>query len=97
MSVIGDKNMLQVITTANARNNFSNLLGEVYYGGKKYLIQKLGKPFAVLLNVEEYKKLEELRESLFKEIAANRNKNENIPLKEVETDVEEAVTAVRSR
>ncbi|PIS14696.1 hypothetical protein COT64_01320 [Candidatus Shapirobacteria bacterium CG09_land_8_20_14_0_10_39_12] len=89
--------MLQVITTANARNNFSNLLGEVYYGGKKYLIQKLGKPFAVLLNVEEYKKLEELRESLFKEIAANRNKNENIPLKEVETDVEEAVTAVRSR
>jgi len=57
----------------------------------------LGKPFAVLLNVEEYKKLEELRESLFKEIAANRNKNENIPLKEVETDVEEAVTAVRSR
>jgi len=97
VSVIGDKNMLQVITTANARNNFSNLLGEVYYGGKKYLIQKLGKPFAVLLNVEEYKKLEELRESLFKEIAANRNKNENIPLKEVETDVEEAVTAVRSR
>ncbi len=89
--------MLQTITTANARNNFANLLGEVYYGGKKYLIQRLGKPFAVLLNVEEYKKLEELRESLFREIAVNRNKNKNIPLKEVETDVEEAVTAIRSR
>lgn len=89
--------MLQTITTANARNNFANLLGEVYYGGKKYLIQKLGKPFAVLLNVEEYQKLEELRESLFKEIAANRNKNKNVPLKEVETDIEEAVTAVRGR
>lgn len=89
--------MLQTITTANARNNFANLLGEVYYGGKKYLIQKLGKPFAVLLNVEEYQKLEELRESLFKEISVNRNKNKEIPPKEVETDIEEAVTAVRSK
>ena len=88
--------MLQTITTANARNNFANLLGEVYYGGKKYLIKKLGKPFAVLLNVEEYKKLEELRESLFQEIAANRNKNKNVSFKEVETDIEEAVKAVRS-
>lgn len=89
--------MLQTITTANARNNFANLLGEVYYGGKKYLIQKLGKPFAVLLNVEEYQKLEELRESLFKEIAVKRNKNKNIPLREVETDIDEAVIAVRSK
>lgn len=89
--------MLQTITTANARNNFANLLGEVYYGGKKYLIQKLGKPFAVLLNVEEYQKLEELRASLFKEISTNRNKNKNIPFRKVEADIEEAVTAVRSR
>jgi len=89
--------MLQTITTADARNNFANLLGGVYYGGKKYLIQKLGKPFAVLLNVEEYQKLEELRGSLFKEISVNRNKNKNISAREVEADVEEAVTAVRSK
>lgn len=89
--------MLQTITTANARNNFADLLGEVYYGGKKYLIQKLGKPFAVLLNVEEYQKLEELRVSLFKEIAINRDKNKSVPFRKVEANIEEAVTAVRSR
>ena len=87
--------MLQTITTAKARNNFADLLGEVYYGGKKYLIEKLGKPFAVLINVEEYKRMEELRESLFKELEENRTGNKNIPLKKVQIDVNEAIAAVR--
>lgn len=89
--------MMQTITTANARNNFANLLGEVYYGGKKYLIQKLGKPFAVLINVEEYQKLEALRESLFKDIFVTREKNKSVSISEVKTDVEKAVTNIRSR
>lgn len=87
--------MLQTITTAKARNNFADLLGEVYYGGKKFLIEKLGKPFAVLINVEEYQKLEELRESLFAELKENRTRNKNIPLKQVQIDVNNAITAVR--
>lgn len=89
--------MLQTITTAKARGNFADLLGEVYYGGKKFLIQKLGKPFAVLINVEEYKKLEELRESLFNEVLDNREKNKKIKSSQVQTDVDEAISAVRGR
>lgn len=89
--------MLQTITTAKARGNFADLLGEVYYGGKKFLIQKLGKPFAVLINVEEYKKLEELRESLFNEVLENREKNKKIKPSQVQTDVDEAISAVRGR
>lgn len=89
--------MLQTITTAKARGNFADLLGEVYYGGKKFLIQKLGKPFAVLINVEEYKKMEELRESLFKEILENREKNKKIEFGQVQNDIDEAISAVRDR
>lgn len=89
--------MLQTITTAKARNNFANLLGEVYYGGKKYLIEKLGRPFAVLINVDEYNKLEGLRESLFQELAENRDKNKNIPYKQIQEDISETLSAIRKR
>jgi len=87
--------MLQSISIAQARNNFSDLLGEVYYGGKRFLIEKLGKPFAVLVSVEEYNKFEELRESLFKELLANRAKNKNISYRQTQKDVAEAIKAVR--
>lgn len=89
--------MLQTITTAKARNNFADLLGEVYYGGKKYLIEKLGKPFAILINVEEYNRLEALREFLFQEMAENRDKNKNTPYKQTQEDISEALSAVRKR
>lgn len=87
--------MLQSISIVQARNNFSDLLGEVYYGGKQFLIEKMGKPFAILVNIEEYGKLEEQRESLFKELSANRAKNKNIPYRQVQKDVTEAIRAVR--
>lgn len=89
--------MLQSISIAQARNNFSDLLGEVYYGGKRFLIEKLGKPFAVLVGVEEYRRFEEAREFFFQKIKAERAKNKNIPFAQVEKDVAEAITAIRKR
>lgn len=89
--------MLQPISIAQARNNFSDLLGEVYYGGRRFLIEKLGKPFAVLIGVEEYKRFEEMREYFFRKIRAERAKNKSAPFTQVEKDVAEAIAAVRKK
>lgn len=89
--------MLQPISIAQARSNFSDLLGEVYYGGKRFLIEKLGKPFAVLIGVEEYKRFEEMREYFFRKMKAERAKNQEIPFTQVEKDVAEAIDAVRKQ
>ena len=89
--------MLQPISIAEARNNFSDLLGEVYYGGKKFLIEKLGKPFAVLIGVEEYKRFEEAREYFFKKMRAERAKRKEIPFIKVEKDIAEAIDLVRKQ
>lgn len=88
--------MLQQISAAIARNNFSNLLGEVYYGGKTFLIERLGKPFAVLVSVEEYKKIEEARQYFFEKLTAERAKNRKIPFSQVEKDISEAISTVRA-
>jgi len=89
--------MLQPISIAQARNKFSDLLGEVYYGGKRFLIEKLGKPFAVLVGVEEYKRFEEAREYFFQKIKATRAKNKEIPLRQIKKDITSAVAAIRGK
>lgn len=89
--------MLQPISIVQARNNFSDLLGEVYYGGKRFLIKKLGKPFAVLIGVEEYERLEKMREYFFQKMKTERAKNKEIPFAQVEKEVAEAIAALRKK
>ena len=45
------------IRAADARNNFAEILGRAHFGGESFLIEKQGKPFAVVLGIEEYRRL----------------------------------------
>ena len=45
------------IRAADARNKFAEILGRAHFGGETFLIEKQGKPFAVVLGIEEYQKL----------------------------------------
>lgn len=56
------------IRAADARNNFAEILGRAHFGGESFLIEKQGKPFAVVLGFEEYRRLIE-RLSASKEAA----------------------------
>lgn len=89
--------MLQPISSAQARNNFSDLLGDVYYGEKRFLIKKLGKSMAVLVGIDEYSKLEEAREFFFTKIINEREKNNKTPFGQVENDISMAIKAVRKK
>lgn len=89
--------MLQQIDAAKARNSFSDLLGQVYYGGKSFLIKKLGKPFAVLVSLEDYQRIDKAREIFFETMDEISRRNKDIPYSQVKKDVEEAKTAVRRR
>lgn len=41
------------VTAKYARQNFAELLNEVYYGQKKILITRSGKPLVILVSVKE--------------------------------------------
>jgi len=47
------------IRAADARNNFAEILGRAHFGGETFLIEKQGKPFAVVIGFDEYRKLME--------------------------------------
>lgn len=47
---------MKTVTAKYARQNFSELLNEVYYGKKKILITRSGKPLVILVSVKESQK-----------------------------------------
>jgi len=87
--------MWQAVNVVKARSNFADLLGQVYYGGRKFLIRKLGKPVAVLIGIEEYRRLCKARDYFFAKIKEQQKKNQKIPFSQVEKDIEEAISSVR--
>ena len=45
------------IRAADARNNFAEILGRAHFAGETFLIEKQGKPYAVIVGINEYRRL----------------------------------------
>lgn len=88
----------QRMTARQARDNFADLLGSVYYGKESIVVEKKGQPFAVVVNPDEYGNYIKYKEAAKKRIleiieeiqAANKDKTYEETLKDVTEAVEEA-------
>ncbi|MBI4098304.1 MAG: type II toxin-antitoxin system Phd/YefM family antitoxin [Candidatus Levybacteria bacterium] len=47
---------MKTVTAKQARQNFSEILNEVYYGDKKVLITRSGKPIVILTSAKPQRK-----------------------------------------
>jgi prevent-host-death family protein len=84
------------ISAKEARSNFSDLLGSVRYSGDPVIVEKKGKPFAVLISPEDFERYQQIaRERLFETIQEVRKANDGVDPDQVLADVTEAVEAVR--
>ena len=54
--------MAERVSAAKAKAQLSTLMAEVAYGGKRFIIERRGKPLAALVSVEELEKLEQSQE-----------------------------------
>lgn len=87
----------QKMTAKEARDNFTDLLGTVYYGKESVVVEKKGRPFAVVVNPDEYGNYIKYKAAAKKRIfeiieeiqAANRDKNPEQTLKNITEAVEE--------
>jgi len=48
------------LSVVEARRQFADLLGRVAYGREEIVIERTGRPMAVLINLEEYRRLKTL-------------------------------------
>jgi len=89
--------MIQTISTVQARNNFSDMLGRAYYNSQKFIIKKLDKPFAVLLGIKEYQQFETARKAFFQQLQTQASKSDSVPYSQVKEDITEAIKQIRSK
>lgn len=83
------------MSAREARASFSDLLGRVFYTGEPVIIEKKGRPFAVVISPADYEALEKGREQAFAVIDGIRARNSDRDSAEIEKDVTEAVASVR--
>jgi len=90
--------MERMISAAEARANFSQLVTEAGYAGREAVIQRNNRPIAVIIGYEQYMELRRqageraARFAVYDEIRA---RNPDAEPEQVEADVAAAVRAVR--
>jgi prevent-host-death family protein len=88
----------RVISAAEARANFSQLVSEAGYAGRATVIQRNNRPIAVIVGYEQYLELRRQngeRETRFAVYDEIRARNPEAQPEQVEADVVAAVPAVR--
>jgi prevent-host-death family protein len=49
--------MEQTVGMAEAKSKLAELVGQVRYGGNRYILERRGQPMAMLIGIEEYEQL----------------------------------------
>ena len=88
--------MLTRIGAREARNRFADLLGRVGYGGDTVIVERSGKPLAVLVPIAQYEALVAERQAALSAVDRVRGKAPVVPEEEVAADVERAIREARA-
>lgn len=88
--------MFKTISAIKARKNLGEILEEVFYRKDQFLITRRDKAMAVIIPVEDYERLVAQRDEDFAVLDEIRALHPTKSAKDVEQDVTEAITRVRS-
>jgi prevent-host-death family protein len=55
--------MARTIGMAEAKSKLSDLVGQVAYGGQEFVLERRGRPMAVLISLDEYRRWQELEQA----------------------------------
>ena len=88
--------MVKTMGAREARNNFSQLLGQVHFGGQVVIVERFGRPMVAVIPLEDYQQLIAEREARFQILDEIRQRLPDLSVEEVEQDVTEAIAAVRA-
>ena len=91
------KDVKRKISAVEARKKLGEILEGVFYRGDEVIIERAGKPMAVVIPTDRYKSLEESRDRIVELIEKNWQRNKDVPYEEIEREVEKAVRGVRRR
>ena len=87
--------MEKQIGAFEARRKFGQLLEEAFYNKDSFIVQRAGRPMAVIVSYEDYQQWRALaKEQVFRMLEGVWQRNQNVPTEELETEVEQAITTL---
>ncbi|GBE05632.1 MAG TPA: type II toxin-antitoxin system Phd/YefM family antitoxin [Nitrospirae bacterium] len=87
--------MAKELSALKVRGNLGEILEEVYYQGREYIIKRGKKTMAVLIPYDEFENYKRQRTADMKIFGEIRAKSKGYTAREVRADVREAVKAAR--
>lgn len=91
--------MNQVMKASDVRQQWSQLLNNVFRGKTRVVVEKSGIPVAAVISAEDlrrFQKLEEQRAQRFKVLDRIGEAFKDVPEDEIEQEVKKAITEVRA-
>jgi prevent-host-death family protein len=96
-SIAGTRKMQKTISAIKARQNLGQIMNEVSLKGDEFVIERAGKPIAVLVSMDKYKILQKYIEEAKTAVHRIREKMKDEPAETIESLIDEAITAVRKK
>ena len=90
-------NLKRTVTALDARRRLGELLESVYHRGDEIIIERAGKPMAVVISAERYEGLERNRERLWEFIEKAQASGEDLSEQKVGQLVDTAIIEVRNQ
>ncbi|MBD3337850.1 MAG: type II toxin-antitoxin system prevent-host-death family antitoxin [Candidatus Lokiarchaeota archaeon] len=59
--------MIKIVNTTEARNNFAQILEHAYYKKDSYVVQRRGRPYALVIGLSDYNKVMKIARQLDRE------------------------------
>ena len=89
--------MLKKITAAKARQNLGQIMNEVSLLGDDYMIERAGKPLAVIISIDKYQSVQSKREEATRRLNQIWGKMSDADPDTLEQLVDEAVRKGREK
>lgn len=88
--------MEKTIGAFDARRHFGQLIEEAFYRREHFVVERSGRPMAVIVPIDEYRKWQQLAKTrLFGLLEQAWQHSEGVPSDELEQDATEAIRALR--
>ena len=87
--------MKRTLSAVEARKKLGEILEGVFYRGDEVIIERAGKPMAVVIPARLYENIASNREELFKMIEEIHERNRDVPPDVIQAEIEETIREVR--
>ena len=85
------------VSIGQVKRDISELINRVAYGGEKIILTSRGKDKAAIISMEDFERLQVLREARFAVVREIRESAPDLTEEQVEAEVAEAIKRVRAQ